>query len=291
MDHRTDQGPSTKDQERTLIDVKCALAEPSRRLQIEKRDLWPHVDPNLQEMANSSIDIERATVVQIELAARVSTVLHRQQRWRQKWRLALASVGVTAQHPSLIAVPSRPIDSIGIVALDDRGAMAIQRGQRAYRIEATPPEIVDASDLKTRYVGHLVSENRDTDRSKLIREPRGNFRMRPVGSVVVVAEDPDGRQASTRRVGVHPRRVRVDIGPVAYEVAGVDNDVWCDRVNTTEGVEDVRVRDAWADVDVTQLGERAAAQSFGETVNRQRTSNDVEPVRFTLPRVEPDAKA
>src|SRR5262245_47728233 len=155
-------------------------------------------------MADSSIDIERAAVVQIELAAGVSTVLHRQQRRRQKRRLALASMGVTAQHPALETSPTGSIDSIRIVAQDDGGPLAIERRQRANRIEAATPEIVHASDLKTRHVGHLVSENRDADRSKLIREPRGNFGMSPVGSVVMVAEDPDGREAATRRVGVHP---------------------------------------------------------------------------------------
>jgi hypothetical protein len=44
-------------------------------------------------------------------------------------------------------------------------------------------------------------------------------------------------------------------------------------------------------VNVTELHERAPAQCIWKTANRQTTPHDLEPMRFDLPGIEPDAKS
>src|SRR5205814_5477804 len=92
----------------------------SYRSELEHGHFRANVEANLQQMADAATDVEPSISAQDELTARVPPIADRQQRRRQKWRLALPAVGVSRQDPSFVVTPDRQIDSIGIVTEDDR---------------------------------------------------------------------------------------------------------------------------------------------------------------------------
>lgn len=82
----------------------------------ERGNLGADVEPHLEEMSETPVDVELASCRQFELARRVAFVFCREKRRGQKRWLALPTMGVSRENPSPEVSPDRAVHRIGIVA-------------------------------------------------------------------------------------------------------------------------------------------------------------------------------
>ena len=119
---------------------------------------------------------------------------------------------------------------------------------------------------------------------------RCQLRVPPARTVVVVAEDAEGRQPAARRVRVDAPRVRRHAAIVLGEVAGEDDDVGRQRADAVEDAGDVVVVDARPDVQVAELHEACGrrAPAAGCAIG-SGALDELDPVRLDAPGVEAGA--
>src|SRR6478735_5012988 len=99
-------------------------------------------------MPDAAIDVHAAALRQYEFAGSVPPILDRQQRRRQKRRLALAAVCVAAENPTGVVAPARLVCTVGIVAQCDRGSREICYRERLANVEPLGPQIVQTDYLQ-----------------------------------------------------------------------------------------------------------------------------------------------
>ena len=91
-----------------------ASREPVDAAKRESGDLRPRIEAHASIVAESAIDVEPATVAEIELARRVSRIRDRDERPAEQGKFALPAVSVAGQDPALVASPAGAIRVSGL---------------------------------------------------------------------------------------------------------------------------------------------------------------------------------
>src|SRR5688572_22226617 len=116
--------------------------------QLEHGHFGPDVEAHLREMSDTSVDVETTVAGELYFTSYVSPIPHRQERRRQERRLALPTVCVPRQNPTLVRAPAWQVHRVGVVAQDESGSRAVELCQPALRPESVGPQIVEPDDLK-----------------------------------------------------------------------------------------------------------------------------------------------
>ena len=221
-----------------------------RRLQAEDRHFGPYVEPDAPKVPNPAADVQTTLPTEGEFASRVAAILHRQQ-WRgQKGWLALAAMGMAAQHPAVVVLPTGPVHCIGVMAEDQHWLTGPQPRQYGFRSKAAGPEIIQAYQLETGELVALVSEDGDPSAGEGGAEAIRNLGMGPVGSIIMIAEDAHGPEAPMWGLVVNRCELIEDLRVMADEISGVDDEIGIQAADPIESVQDVGVVDATADVNI-----------------------------------------
>ena len=194
--------------------------------------------------------------------------MHRQKRWLQERRLALPAVRVAGEDGPGVAVPTRHVDAVGIVAQHQRRELGVAPRQCRNGIEATAPEVSHADDLQSIDRRHAIDQNGHASGLELTAKTLRDLRVQPPRTVVVVAQRHDGAPAATWEFGKQSIEVVVDAGFVTGEVAGVDDEIGRQIANSTKRFDEVVVVDLRADVYIGYLDQPRAVPGRGQSIDR-----------------------
>ena len=108
--------------------------------QDESSDLRPHLEANLDQVAEPAIDVHSAARGQVKGTSGVPLVLHRHEWRRQERRFALSAMGMAGQYPPFEPTPGRIVGAVRIVAERQRRTLSVVAGQGLARTEAPGPQ-------------------------------------------------------------------------------------------------------------------------------------------------------
>jgi len=198
----------------------------------------------------------------------------------------LAAVRVPRKNPAFVALPARQIDRIRVMTENQRRSARVELPERGVEIEAMAPHIVEPRDLKPVDVVHVVAEDFDAEICNSVDEPFGDFRMRPIHSVIVISENRNRRKASSREKAVDVLYLIEGARMVGEEIACYDDDIRRHRCNTAKRREHVLIVYLRPDMDVAQLHERSTCKRWRQMANLELALDDLQSVRFDAPRIE-----
>jgi hypothetical protein len=229
--------------------------------ELEDGDFRAHIEANAEEVTYAAADVHSAAPRQFDLAGGVAFVEYRQERWRQKWRLALAAVGVPGKNPALVAAPDRAIRGIGIVAEHNGGTVLAFLDEQIHRIEPESPQVVESEELQSRDGQGFIAKNCDTrgahDPSNFVR----HVGHPPSEPVVVVTENADSSEAAVRRMRHHPAQLlELSRAAIGDPIAGENHEVGSELLSSAERLDDVVVVHFGTDVQIAELRKSAALE-------------------------------
>lgn len=170
--------------------------------QCKLRDLRPYVEPRLDEVAETSINVKALALAYVDFACSVAFVLDGKQRRLEERRFALPTMRVSGKDPPTIVAPLDTIDGIWIVA-DSDGCCTSSLPECVKRITSDGPEIVDANEVQAVNCGNLVAEDSNPCSFRFSLDARSDMGLRPVESVIMVSEDAQCRDPTAWHVLQH----------------------------------------------------------------------------------------
>jgi len=147
----------------------------------------------------------------------------------------------------------------------------------------------ESRNLQSLDLGDLIAKHGDSEWVDCVHDPRGNFRMGPVRTVVVVPQNCQRSHAPLGKVAIEHRKLFENPVVVTDEVAGKDDDVRLQIHDLAKRCQHVVVAHASSDVHVADLNQGAAHEGGRQVPDRELTADKLQPVRLDAPRVQANA--
>ena len=251
-----------------------------------------YVEASADQVPHATADVERAVRIHRHLALCIAPILHRQERRRQKWRFALAAVGMTRKHPAAVLGPQLLIRRIGIVH-EHQSSKALARAQCCHRIAATRPQIIDPNHIEASHRLHFVAQDSYARALCFGDDSCSHGCISPSVAIVMVAEYAHGREAAVWVLREHGAQLPVLCVAarcaVRDEIARVDHHVRGECTHAVERLHEVVVADLWPDVQIADLCQPSSFEHAWQVVDGEISFDDLQPVRLDADRIADDA--
>ena len=95
-------------------------------LQSEDGNLGSAIKAYAPRVAQTTVDIKSPAPIQWNFARRVALVFNRNERWTKPRGAALPSMRMAREYPTLVVLPDRQVDTVGVMKQDERCARRIE---------------------------------------------------------------------------------------------------------------------------------------------------------------------